>query len=240
MRLGLPRGESFGPIRSSGTCEVSATRSKGFPGSPRTGKDAARDFYGFLTANFRTEDEQPLNRFYDGDTMILEQNMSGTVIGEMLGIPATAARSHSASSTSSPSATASSAANRYGSTAEQSPPSSPHPEKRDIHQSDSGRSPPIVEDDDAMASLAWHTVGRTPTTRATEACRQPEAVTAEICIDDDPTTLSMKPPPGPTEPDQKPRVADTGSSARTPGPNVTVSIDVRSPSPITNWSSNGP
>ena len=87
MRLGLPRGESFGPIRSSGTCEVSATRSKGFPGSPRTGKDAARDFYGFLTANFRTEDEQPLNRFYDGDTMILEQNMSGTVIGEMLGIP---------------------------------------------------------------------------------------------------------------------------------------------------------
>ena len=59
----------------------------GFPGSPRTGKDAARDFYGFLTANFRTEEEQPLNRFYDGDTMILEQNMSGTVIGEMLGIP---------------------------------------------------------------------------------------------------------------------------------------------------------
>ena len=59
----------------------------GFPGSPRTGKEAARGFYGFLTANFRTEGEEPLNRFFDGDTMILEQNMTGTVIGEMLGIP---------------------------------------------------------------------------------------------------------------------------------------------------------
>ena len=59
----------------------------GFPGSPRAGKDAARDFYGFLTANFRTEGEEPLNRFFDGDTMILEQNMTGAVIGEMLGIP---------------------------------------------------------------------------------------------------------------------------------------------------------
>jgi steroid delta-isomerase-like uncharacterized protein len=59
----------------------------GFPGSPRSGKEAARDFYRFLTANFRTEDEEPLNRFFDGDTMILEQNMTGTVIGEMLGIP---------------------------------------------------------------------------------------------------------------------------------------------------------
>lgn len=59
----------------------------GFPGSPRTGKDAAREFYGFLTANFRTEGEEPLNRFFDGDNMILEQNMTGSVIGEMLGIP---------------------------------------------------------------------------------------------------------------------------------------------------------
>jgi steroid delta-isomerase-like uncharacterized protein len=59
----------------------------GFPGSPRTGKDAAREFYQALTANFRTEVEQPLNRFFDGDNMILEQNMTGTVIGEMLGVP---------------------------------------------------------------------------------------------------------------------------------------------------------
>ncbi len=59
----------------------------GFPGSPRTGKDAAREFYRYLTANFRTEEERPLNRFFDGDAMILEQEMTGTVIGEMLGIP---------------------------------------------------------------------------------------------------------------------------------------------------------
>ncbi len=59
----------------------------GFPGSPRTGKDQARDFYRFLTANFRTEEEEPLNRFFDGDTMILEQTMTGTVIGELMGIP---------------------------------------------------------------------------------------------------------------------------------------------------------
>jgi steroid delta-isomerase-like uncharacterized protein len=59
----------------------------GFPGSPRSGKEAAREFYRFLTANFRTEGEEPLNRFFDGDTMIIEQNMTGTVIGEMLGIP---------------------------------------------------------------------------------------------------------------------------------------------------------
>jgi steroid delta-isomerase-like uncharacterized protein len=59
----------------------------GFPGTPRTGKDAAREFYQFLTANFRTEEEEPLNRFFDGDTMIIEQNMTGSVIGEILGIP---------------------------------------------------------------------------------------------------------------------------------------------------------
>jgi len=59
----------------------------GFPGTPRVGKDAAREFYEFLTANFRTEEEEPLNRFFDGDTMILEQMMTGTVIGEFLGFP---------------------------------------------------------------------------------------------------------------------------------------------------------
>jgi len=59
----------------------------GFPGPPLTGKDAAREFYGFLTANFRTEDEQQINRYFDGDTMILEQMMTGAVIGEMVGIP---------------------------------------------------------------------------------------------------------------------------------------------------------
>lgn len=59
----------------------------GFPGSPRTGKDAARQFYAFLTANFRTEDETPIHRYFSDDSMILEQSMTGSVIGEMLGIP---------------------------------------------------------------------------------------------------------------------------------------------------------
>jgi steroid delta-isomerase-like uncharacterized protein len=59
----------------------------GFPGSPRHGKDAAREFYGFLTANFRTEGEQPLHQFATDDALVLEQLMTGTVIGEMLGIP---------------------------------------------------------------------------------------------------------------------------------------------------------
>ena len=40
----------------------------GFPGSPRHGKDAAREFYGFLTANFRTEEEEPIRRWFLDDT----------------------------------------------------------------------------------------------------------------------------------------------------------------------------
>jgi steroid delta-isomerase-like uncharacterized protein len=59
----------------------------GFPGSPRTGIAAAREFYAFLTANFRTEDETPRNEYWTEDTLVLEQDMTGTVIGEMLGIP---------------------------------------------------------------------------------------------------------------------------------------------------------
>jgi steroid delta-isomerase-like uncharacterized protein len=59
----------------------------GFPGSPRHGKDAAREFYAFLTANFRTESEEPLHQFVTNDALVLEQLMTGTVIGEMLGIP---------------------------------------------------------------------------------------------------------------------------------------------------------
>ena len=59
----------------------------GFPGSPHHGKDGARQFYEYLTANFRTEDEEVLHRFATNDAMILEQIMTGTVIGSMLGLP---------------------------------------------------------------------------------------------------------------------------------------------------------
>jgi steroid delta-isomerase-like uncharacterized protein len=59
----------------------------GFPGSPHRGKDGAREFYKELTANFRTEGEEVLHRYLADDSMILEQMMTGTVIGSMLGLP---------------------------------------------------------------------------------------------------------------------------------------------------------
>jgi steroid delta-isomerase-like uncharacterized protein len=64
----------------------------GFPGSPRVGKDSAREFYGFLTANFRTEQEEPTHEYWTEDSLVLEQLMTGTVIGEMLGLPGTGRR----------------------------------------------------------------------------------------------------------------------------------------------------
>jgi steroid delta-isomerase-like uncharacterized protein len=59
----------------------------GFPGSPHYGKDGARVFYDELTANFRTEGEEVLHRFVTDDSIILEQMMTGTVIGSMFGLP---------------------------------------------------------------------------------------------------------------------------------------------------------
>ena len=59
----------------------------GFPGSPHHGKPGAREFYEHLTANFRAEGEDVVHRFLADDTMILEQVMTGTVIGSMLGLP---------------------------------------------------------------------------------------------------------------------------------------------------------
>jgi steroid delta-isomerase-like uncharacterized protein len=59
----------------------------GFPGSPTRGKDGARAFYDELTANFRTEGEEVLHRFATDDTVVLDQVMTGTVIGSMLGLP---------------------------------------------------------------------------------------------------------------------------------------------------------
>ena len=59
----------------------------GFRGGPIHGKDAARGFYEYLTANFRTEDERPTHRYVADDAMILDQMMTGTVTGELLGFP---------------------------------------------------------------------------------------------------------------------------------------------------------
>jgi steroid delta-isomerase-like uncharacterized protein len=59
----------------------------GYPHSPTHGVDGARDFYNYLTANFRGRTEQVLNRYVTGDALILEHIMTGAVIGEMLGLP---------------------------------------------------------------------------------------------------------------------------------------------------------
>jgi steroid delta-isomerase-like uncharacterized protein len=59
----------------------------GFPGSPQHGRSGAHAFYEYLTANFRFERETVLHRYFAADAMILEQQMTGTVIGELLGLP---------------------------------------------------------------------------------------------------------------------------------------------------------
>jgi steroid delta-isomerase-like uncharacterized protein len=59
----------------------------GFPTGALHGKDAARGFYEELTASFRTEEELPSHRFFSDDAMILDQLMTGTVIGTFLGMP---------------------------------------------------------------------------------------------------------------------------------------------------------
>jgi steroid delta-isomerase-like uncharacterized protein len=59
----------------------------GFPHSPTHGIDGARSFYDFLTANFRGESQEVLHRYVTDDAMILDQIMTGTVIGSMLGLP---------------------------------------------------------------------------------------------------------------------------------------------------------
>ena len=46
----------------------------GWPGSPLHGKDGARGFYEHLTANFRTEDEQPTHRYEFRDDLISRKN----------------------------------------------------------------------------------------------------------------------------------------------------------------------
>lgn len=59
----------------------------GWPTGVLHGKDAARGFYKELTANFRTEEERPSRRYFTPDAMILDQEMTGTVTGSMLGLP---------------------------------------------------------------------------------------------------------------------------------------------------------
>ncbi len=59
----------------------------GFPGGPGHGRDAARAFYQQLTQDFRTETETPRRVFHGQDFLVLDQDMTGTVVGQMLGVP---------------------------------------------------------------------------------------------------------------------------------------------------------
>lgn len=59
----------------------------GFPGSPSVGRDGARAFYRELTSSFRTEREQVLHQYRTADALIIEQQMTGTVIGTLFGLP---------------------------------------------------------------------------------------------------------------------------------------------------------
>ncbi len=59
----------------------------GWPTGVLHGKDAARGFYEELTANFRTEEERPTHRYCTANAMVLDQEMTGTVTGSMLGLP---------------------------------------------------------------------------------------------------------------------------------------------------------
>ena len=59
----------------------------GFPGGPVTGKEAARAFYEELTSTFRTEHEQPTHEYATADALVLEQLMTGTATGTVLGMP---------------------------------------------------------------------------------------------------------------------------------------------------------
>ena len=59
----------------------------GWPTGPSRGKEAARAFYDDLVAAFRVESERPTHRYVTGDAMVLDQEMTGTVVGTFLGMP---------------------------------------------------------------------------------------------------------------------------------------------------------
>lgn len=64
----------------------------GWPGGPVHGKDAAREFYRELTANFRIEQQKPTRQYLAADAVILDQQLTGTVTGTLLGLPGNSRR----------------------------------------------------------------------------------------------------------------------------------------------------
>ena len=64
----------------------------GWPGGPLHGKDAARGFYRELTANFRIEQQRPTHQYLAADAVILDQQLTGTVTGTLMGLPGNSRR----------------------------------------------------------------------------------------------------------------------------------------------------
>ncbi len=59
----------------------------GAPTGPLHGPQAAKGFYDFLSANLKTE-RMDVNHAWYGDTFcVIEHDCTGTVVGELLGIP---------------------------------------------------------------------------------------------------------------------------------------------------------
>jgi steroid delta-isomerase-like uncharacterized protein len=59
----------------------------GWPGGPLHGKDAAREFYRELMANFHIEQQRPTRQYLAADAVILDVELTGTVTGMLLGLP---------------------------------------------------------------------------------------------------------------------------------------------------------
>jgi steroid delta-isomerase-like uncharacterized protein len=59
----------------------------GMPGGPLHGVPAALEFYRQLVKDFRTEGEERSRTYYAQDACVIENLMTGTVTGQMLGIP---------------------------------------------------------------------------------------------------------------------------------------------------------
>ena len=58
----------------------------GFPDGHSRGKGGARAFYAYLTANFLAQRWTLLHQYVSSDAIVLEQQMTGAVVGSMLGL----------------------------------------------------------------------------------------------------------------------------------------------------------
>lgn len=59
----------------------------GWPAGPLHGRDGAQSFYDQLTQEIRTEQMEPVRRYYGDDFCVIEHRWHGTVPGSFLGVP---------------------------------------------------------------------------------------------------------------------------------------------------------